>query len=148
MTEDATTLATWDELAVALGISTRQLGYDRKAPGAPRTKSLDTWRLWRGRKRPGTLPADSDAANDTLGERRLREEIRGMQLANDAREKRHQIEANRIAEEVVDRMVAKIRSALLGTFPAKLIEAVQGKAIDQGEAVIRGQIEELLRGLR
>lgn len=149
MNDVPTVAKTWEQLAGFLDISKRQLDYDRAKPGAPVGKNIAEWKAWRAPRRAGQIPEGRVGDNPvTLAESKLREEIRALRLGNDSKEDRLQKAARRAAEEVNDELVARIQTALLGTFPARAAEMVTGKTTDQAEAIIRGEVEKVLGALR
>ncbi len=138
-------LKTWDALAGAVGIPLRRIHEDRMKPGAPTSKSVKAWREFLA------LTRDLSASSDERIKLRMdiqREELRKRQISNEGQESRLKAIAQAAAEEVIDRMMARIRAALLGQLPGQVADAVTNQPRNEREAIVRRIIEGGLQNAR
>lgn len=144
---DATseTEMTWDEIAAVLHVPVRRLYEARKLDGAPTEKTVEAWRAF-------LVGAASDGGESDkrakLRREKLREEVRRLQIANDATVDRLAARANEMAAEVMDRIADKLRTVLLGQVPGQIADAITGQPRMEREAIARRIIEEGMRHAR
>ncbi len=138
-------LRTWDALAGAVGVPLRRIHEDRAKPGAPKNKSVKAWREFIATFR------DLSASSEERIKLRMdiqREELRKRQISNEGQETRLKALAQSAAEEVIDRMMARIRAVLLGQLPGQIADAVTNQSRNEREAIIRRTIEGGLQNAR
>lgn len=131
-------LPTWDDLSVSLGVSVRNFHRWKKVPGSPQTPDREAWRTWMtdngkgasedGDLGPGELPGDCDydaPVRDktiSLSDALKREQVKEQMIINDTRavelEKAREDAAIRrgllLTKEQVAKRDERLREIILG----------------------------------